>query len=382
ARALGHLVMPYLNVSWWDSESPTVQRVGPKDLAVREAGGEPVIESYTGRSGYLVSPYASDVRARVAGLMAEWRADVPADCLFFDQIGARNWRRDFNPASPSPEAYYDGWLDVMAPFADRCLMAEDGWDRLAHSFTAFHGSLLMMNREHGLPDRWWGAGNWEPYPLAVWLLHDKVLLYQHDLYDGTFARDSEVLTWNMAFGLVHSWELWTQPLGDPWLELAAALQRTLGPHYAGRALTAYRELVGGVTETTFGDLVVVANWNDERSFEGIAPNGFSARAPGVTAGIFVGEHGGVPLSPGAHYLVVERGEAEVTVRQPIGADTALGVEPPAGWRPGQTLHAAALAANGEALGSVEGEVRSGRFELRYVGTVNGRRVASYRISSG
>ena len=125
--------------------------------------------------------------------MEEWRTEVPADCLFFDQLGARPWIRDFNRASPSPLAYYDGWLAVMAPYSDRCLMVEDGWDRLARDFTGFHGSMLMMAREHDLPDKMFGEGNWEPYPLATWLFHDKVLLYQHDLYDGTMAADGEVL---------------------------------------------------------------------------------------------------------------------------------------------------------------------------------------------
>ena len=137
--------------------------------------------------------------------MEEWRTEVPADCLFFDQLGARPWIRDFNRASPSPLAYYDGWLAVMAPYSDRCLMVEDGWDRLARDFTGFHGGMLMMAREHDLPDRMFGEANWEPYPLATWLFHDKVLLYQHDLYDGTMAADGEVLTWNMAFGLISSY---------------------------------------------------------------------------------------------------------------------------------------------------------------------------------
>ena len=87
-------------------------------------------------------------------------------------------------------------------------MVEDGWDRLARDAVGFHGSLLMMSRELDLPNTYFGAGNWQPYPLATWLFHDKVLLYQHDLYDGTMAIDLEVLTWNMAFGLVssYSWD--------------------------------------------------------------------------------------------------------------------------------------------------------------------------------
>src|SRR3712207_6908139 len=44
-------------------------------------------------------------------LLDAFRTDVPADCLFFDQLGARPWQRDLSSSAPSPEAYYDGWLD-------------------------------------------------------------------------------------------------------------------------------------------------------------------------------------------------------------------------------------------------------------------------------
>jgi len=37
--------------------------------------------------------------------------------------------------------------------------------------------------------------------LALWLFHDKVLMYQHDLYEGTMAADPEALMWDLAFGL-------------------------------------------------------------------------------------------------------------------------------------------------------------------------------------
>ena len=217
--------------------------------------------------------------------MDDWRTRVPADCVFLDQVGARPWLRDFNPASPSPLAYDDGWLAFIATYRDRCVMVEDGWDRLARDSVGFHGSLLMMSRELGLPDQLFGAGNWEPYPLADWLFHDKVLLYQHDLFEGTMAIDDEVITWNMAFGLVSSYS-WDAGTG-PWLELVAELQRTLGPHYAGVPLAGYRSLAEDVTESRFGDLTVVANLSSSTfTIDGydVAPRGFLARTPDVVAG--------------------------------------------------------------------------------------------------
>ncbi|HSF61963.1 MAG TPA: DUF6259 domain-containing protein [Gaiellaceae bacterium] len=392
AHSLGQLVMPYLNVSWWSDDSPTMTTLPPplqrRDLAVIDRDGRPVVDAYGPKSGIVVSPFVPFVRNRVARLMQEWRTDVPADCLFFDQVGARQWLRDFNRASPGPLAYYDGWLAVMARYSDRCLMAEDGWDRLARDFTGFHGSMLMMDREHDLPDKIFGEGNWEPYPLATWLLHDKVLFYQHDLYDGTMTHDGEVLTWNMAFGLVssYSWNDWIDSLRSPWLGLVGDLQRLLGPHYAGVRLTGYRNVERGVTESTFGDLVVLASWDATAAHPigryGIAPSGFLARTRDdrILAGAFEGTFDGVRLSEGVHYLILERDESSVTVRQPLGADTEIAIQAPRSWSTGRALRATAIAADGESIGAVRGELRDGRFAFRYAGELNGHPVSAYRIS--
>lgn len=287
ARSLGHVVMPYLNVSWWDNQSPTVRGLPrpltARDIAMQTPSGAAVTEQFGTKDGYIVSPYAPLVRERLARLMEEWRTAVPVECVFFDQIGARPWRRDFNPAAPSPLAYQDGWLAAFAPFRDRCLMTEDGWDRLADSFVGFHGSALQMEREHRWGAERFGAGNWEPFPLALWLVHDKVLMYQHDLYEGTMTADPEALLFNLAFGLVlsYNWDGDQRTLDSPWLGLVGRVQRALGPHYAGRALTAYRRLGADVTETVFGDYSVVANWSRTTPFDvgghRVAPLGFLAR---------------------------------------------------------------------------------------------------------
>ena len=209
AHALGDLVMPYLNASWWDTQSSSVHSLPPpmepKDVAVFARNGTPATESFGDKDGYIVSPACLRCAAAIARLLDEWRPDAPADCLFFDQLGARPWRRDFNPASPTPLAYYDGWLSLFAPYANRCLMVEDGWDRLAASFSGFHGGVMLMAREFDWPGTHWGDGNWEPYPIADFLFHDKVLMYQHDLYEETMTDDPAVLTFNLAFGLVQSY---------------------------------------------------------------------------------------------------------------------------------------------------------------------------------
>ena len=83
AHALEQLVMPYLNVSWWSDDSPTMRTLPsplrPSDIAVIDEKGRPVVDAYGPKSGIVVSPRVPFVRSRVARLMQEWRTDVPAD---------------------------------------------------------------------------------------------------------------------------------------------------------------------------------------------------------------------------------------------------------------------------------------------------------------
>jgi hypothetical protein len=316
AHARGDLVMPYLNVSWWNPQSPTIHELpqpltGPS-ISVLDSGGKAATEQFSGFDGFIVSPSVKYVRDRVAAEIDSWRTDVPADCLFFDQIGARPWRYDFNPAASSPLAYYDGWLSLFAPFADRCLMVEDGWDRLAASFSGFDSSLMLMEREFTWLTGRFGP-DWTTYPLALWLLHDKVLLYQHDLFEKTFTADPEILTWNLAYGYMLSYD-WATGLGGPWLGIATAFQRALGPHFAGAPLTSYKALADGVTETRFGTYSVVANWTPspyEVSGFRIAPRGFLARTD--DGSLVVGE---LADASGPVYRIVQGGQVTFSAAVP------------------------------------------------------------------
>jgi hypothetical protein len=212
-------------------------------------------------------------------------------------------------------------------------------------------------------------------------------MYQHDLYDGTMATDGEVLTWNMAFGMInsYSWDA-LSPNANPWLDLVARLQRDFGPHYVGIPLSNYENLAPDVNESTYGDLSVIASRDATRGYSvagyDVAPGGFFARtaANDLLAGAFEGSFDGVPLSAGVHYVIVERGAATLTVSQPVGADSDVAVEPPAAWSAGRALIATALASDGTPLGTVGGRLQDGHFVFSYARNVNGRAVAEYRIS--
>jgi hypothetical protein len=142
-----------------------------------------------------------------------------------------------------------------------------------------------MSRQFEWPNDRWGQGNWEPYPIAGRLFGDKVLMYQHDLYEETMTTDPETLLFNVAFGFVlsYAWDESSSP-DSPWATLVGQVQRTLGPHYAGKRLTEFRTVEPGVTESVFeGGFSVLANWKKQAvEVDGarLAPQGFLARKGG------------------------------------------------------------------------------------------------------
>jgi hypothetical protein len=375
----GLVVMPYANASWWDENSPTVTTLPPPltlaDIAVQDASGQVRHDTYQSHTGVVVSPFSPFVRDRVDRMLEQWQTEVPVDCVFLDQLGARPWLRDYNPAATSSIAYDDGWLAIMARYRDRCLMVEDGWDRLAEVFAGFHGGLLLMDRQDNVPNKDYGPGNWDAYPLVDWLLHDKVLLFQHDLYEGTMTTDLDTMTWNVLYGFQQSYVWGGQYTDSPWLDVAGDFQHALGPFTAGETLDGYDEPAPGIEVSTFGELQVRANWGsaaDTVDGFGIAPHGFLARAPGLVAGVFTGTFAGASLTPGLHYVVVESAGSVTEVRQPIGADTDVSVQSSA-------TVATAYALDGQPIDRVPVTRNGANAVFHYSATLGGQAVAFYRL---
>jgi hypothetical protein len=70
----------------------------------------------------------------------------------------------------------------------------------------------------------------------------------------------------------------------------------------------------------------------------------------LTGGVFT-SYNEVPLSAGDYYLIEERNEKDIVVRQPLGADTQLTVKRLQGWGPSDSIEAWACAKTGEVLSS-------------------------------
>lgn len=386
AHARGLLVMPFTNPTWWDDQSPTLQNLSPPtigDLAALDDQGNPLHENYDTHGGYVMSPYPVFVQQRLATLIGQMTTSVPSDLVFEDQIGARPWLFDHNASSPAPVEYMNGWLAHTRTYAGSLLMTELGYDRLLETEVGFHGSILLPER-FGYTPGWLGTGTWRPYPFATMLARDKVLFYQHDLAPETTTVDKATLAWNLALGYMLTYDITTAGTNHPWLPWVGALQKYILSSYASENIISFNDLSSQVTQTIFPSVTVTANWDAAQSYSTagytLPPQGALVRNNSglFIAGVFTA-YNGMPLSAGDHYLIEERAGNAITVRQPMGADTALTVHMLPGWTTNQPIGASAYNAAGQAVESVPLTVTSQGITFTYRGQDAGQAVSYYQI---
>lgn len=390
AQARGFLVMPYTNPTWWDDESPTLQNLPPPttitDVSVLDDQGAAHYEYYGDHGGYVVSPHAPFVQERLTQLVNSMTGSLPSDLLFEDQIGARPWLFDFNPAAPNPMAYISGWLAHTRAYSDALLMTELGFDRLAAYEAGFHGSLLLPERFNFTAD-WWGTDTWRPYPLAPMMARDKTLFYQHDLAPETFTFDKATLSWNLAFGYMLSYDLAESSFGggleSEWLDLVARFQSRVLARYADAMIIGFDELQQGVTQTLFEGYTVTVNWNQADGFfigrNRLPPLGVQVTSANgdLVAGVFT-HYNGEELSDGDHYLIVEQGPGKITIYQPIGDETSLTLDILSGWNSGDPIVVRAFTAADELIGQVPVMPSAQGFTFFYESEIAGQPVAYYQ----
>jgi hypothetical protein len=307
--------------------------------------------------------------------------DIPSDLVFEDQIGARPWFYDHNPSSPYPTSYVDGWLEHTRTYSQNLLMTEFGFDRLAETEVGFNGSALLHERRGSLP---WGKDAWRIYPLAPMILRDKVLFYQHDLATPSMTHDKATLTWNLAYGYLLTYNL-SNGVDNPFLQVAGAFQKHVLGRYADENITNFRTVEDRVTQTTFKTVTVTANWKDKDPYTmggyTLAPLGLIVTDTNstLTAGIFTG-YNGAPLSAGEHYLIEERGQDEITIRQPLGSSTNLILRPLVSWSATDPIQASAYNKAGQFIATVPVTVTAQAITLNYQLLVAGQPVAFYKVT--
>ncbi|MDH7484950.1 MAG: hypothetical protein QHJ81_01600 [Anaerolineae bacterium] len=391
AQARGLLVMPYTDPAWWDAQSPTLTTLPPpltvRDVAVLDRDGNPLAEPRGPRTGYVISPYPTFVRNRLDRLVREMTTDVPADLLYEHGVGSAGWPLDYNPASPSPLAYMDGWLAHTRTYRDRLLMTTAGYDRLAETEVGFHGSVLL-NQVLGQTDEWWGAEGWQPYPLATALARDKAFFYQNDLAPETFTTRKGILRWNLAMGYMLSYDVVPSPdygggLDGEWLRVVSEFQKWVLATYADQRITGFTWEDPILSRTDFETCRVYADWSSRWGWV-IGPHVIPAEGVMVTcdggnltAGVFKG-YGGTTLTSGDHYLIETRGEWGTIVRQPLGPDTDLTVARLPDWgAAGGPPQAYAISAAGQVIGNTPVTVSTAGLTFRYARTVGTQSADAY-----
>lgn len=387
AQWMGFLVMPYINPTWWDGESPTLrnlpQGVSLSKVAVLNEQSAPLEECYgcpdNPHYGYVMSPYTDYVRQRLDQLIKQMKLEVPANLIFEDQIGARLPMPDYNPNSPSPESYIQGWLEHTFKYAGEKLMTGLGFDRLVGDEAGFHGSVLLLERT-GMTDGWWGKGNWSYYPFAAMVARDKVLFYQHDLAPETFTHNRAILTWNAAMGYMLSYDLFRSGYGggiqDEWLRIAGAMQNYVFSQYAAERVMDYVQLSENISRTSFENYTVITNWSVYESYDldgnVLPPQGMLIKKnnAALMAGIFT-SYNGIQLSAGEHYLIEDRQKDKITVRQPSGPDTSITIKLLPDWNAKTKLVAQAFTRDGVAFSATQVEITSAGATFTYQQNIKG-----------
>lgn len=387
AQDMGYLVMPYINPTWWDDESPTLLGLPPplqiKDLAVINADGSVHYKTYNYNIGVVVSPYPDFIQQRLAQLMQDMTEDYPSDMIHEDQVGGRSSLPDYNPASPNIAAYSQGWLDHTETYKNLMLTCEFGHDRLAATETGFHGSLLLP-AEEGQIDGELGVGNWSLYPFAPILLRDKVLLY-HNTESRTSTTSKEDLALNLSFGYMLSYDLGALTTANPWLPVVGAFQSRVLSKFAEEQITNYQAITDYATQTDFETFKVIRNKSTSSPY---TISGYTISTGGamvtensgnLIAGIFAGKYNSVALSTGEHYLIEERLADEIIVSQPMGVDTYLTINKLLSWEGATRLGVVAYDTHGDAIGFVPATISLGSVRFQYKSSILSKNVGHYKI---
>ena len=324
AHALGHLVSPYTNPTWWcdHPKGPTFEREGDSAL-LKTLAGKPIYERYSKNDGWTITLWHPAVQAANREVVRQFTQEYPVDVLFQDQCGARGWSYDTNPASPTPYAYSEGMI-AMNDEDSRIvpLGTENGWDRVANYQTLLCGlSWGIVPTEHRpvwvhLFKASYPPETWEIFPLAQAVMHDKAVFLHHDL--GQFVTNDQTLSWTLALGYSLSYRATasavTQDAPREWLAWLDRLQKSVCARHIGTPLRGFahdraplfaaggdprREADDGVIRATYGDVKLACNLGDVPRTVSLPtadsrqptaslllpPYGFRAEAPGMTAGL-------------------------------------------------------------------------------------------------
>lgn len=197
--------------------------------------------------GYVVSPWAPTVIARVQQQVAELTEQVPNDVLFQDQIDARLNYTDYGAFAPNATSYVQNWLKHTRGFSGKLLMTEGGFDRLAEIEIGFNGGppldeitgrrqdgrVTALAGKHFLLPLCWRATRFSSMSVTL---------------PASITASKQVLTWNASQGYMLTCNLTETTYGgglrSSWLEVVSAFQKHVFARYSDVRITGYEHVLG------------------------------------------------------------------------------------------------------------------------------------------
>ena len=388
----GLMVMPFTLPSWWHVDSPTMLGLVLDIDDIATLNEEGVADESTWilgevvERGYFVSPFVTFVHDRLEEVITELTDDYGVDFIYEDVLAASQCYWDFNPANPDPTDC-TGWFDHISEYQDAgtSIVTETGYDLFTENAIGFLGGLHVI---WSSMDDDYGVGNWRMYPLAQIMSHDKVLNYQ---YWEDYTATKEDLSWNISMGYMLNYNLIAygicyggcpENMDSEWVHAVGDFQKYVASRYAGKEITVYQDQdENNVTETTFDNITIVRNWSEDNDYdEGdftIPTMGFMAisESEDLRAGVF-SEYNGVELS-GEHYLIEQRADDSVILRQPMGEEAEFTLALPSEWVDGDNLLLNAYGADEEVIASAEKIIADGSFTFTYLVAITEEDVSYY-----
>ncbi|MGB6222521.1 leucine-rich repeat protein [Haloferula sp.] len=366
ARSAGFLTMPYTNPTFWgiDPKGPTWTAIGNDDPLLRTLDGSLQLEEYFGEAGFAASPWHPAVRAANEKTVDLFHGDpegnhptetnYEVDLFFQDQVGARTWAYDLNPASPAPHAYVHGLIALNAEDSTKLpVSTENGFDRIINFQSQFCGLAWGLAPTPGAPfwrrflsDRY-DPATWEIFPLAQHLAHDKLAFTFNNL--GASTANDETVAWALGLGYGMTYFFDESKLDEhefkQWLGWIDRVQKSVAARYIGEGVQGFDHEWGAGVSTpdagriaaTYGEVQLVANLGPENRMVGLrtlAPHGFVAEAPGLVAARMIEPGGTDPIrfvaeSDGnwsGEFWIHTTGGQTVTIELPVDIDGSVLVQ--------------------------------------------------------
>ncbi len=248
---LGHVFSPYTNPTFWGDHprGETFLAAGEEPLAVG-LDGKRYYERYGKPDGWATTLWHPAVRAANAKTRRQFIEEYPVDLLFEDQLGARKFKYDMNPAAPSPRDYTEGIISLCEEGGRLVpLGTENGWDKVANEMTMLEGMTFFIYPSARRPKY---VTSWKrEYPPELWnlelipqrLFHGKLIFKHHD--NGQIATDDKTMAWSLALGYIMQWgvsakEYAEDPAKREWFAKLAAIQRDVVAPLVGRRLIGFK----------------------------------------------------------------------------------------------------------------------------------------------